>query len=207
MLISQGTISWIFGYHNIAHTFFVYLAWLKLYKKHPTIEELFCIFIHDIGYCGRNYLSEKTHENHECLGAKIAGRLFGETARILCMEHRKFNGKLEIPDEYSHILMPTWIVRIQAFFEQPHRWGLMSPEQWKTYNIKRNQIRKNGGVMQGQFKDIFKKPCEKRGGHQNKKGCSLPLDSFCVGPECEILDPVNPTCPDIRCQKNYEYYS
>jgi hypothetical protein len=118
--------------------------------------ELFCILIHDIGYCGRNYLSEKSHAEHECLGAEIAGRVFGEKAATLCAEHRKFGGTLEVPDEYSHVLMPTWLVWVQAFFERPWKYGMMMPGEWKEYNLARYRARRRGTVLSGQFRDVFK---------------------------------------------------
>jgi len=116
--------------------------------------ETFCILIHDIGYCGMNHLTKKDHSGHEVLGATIAGRLFGKEAYTLCMEHRKFDCKLEIPDEYSHCLMPTFIVWVQWIIEGNK--GLMKPKVWKRYNKDRRKKRLQGQIFGGQFKDAFK---------------------------------------------------
>lgn len=153
-IISEGTLSWLFGFHSIIHSFFVYLAWIKLYKKLPSFKETICILLHDIGYCGMNYITNQNHEGHEILGAKIAEKLFGKKEYDLCINHRVFGKKLEMPDEYSHVIMPLFLVKIEHIAENSNK--LMSALEWKKYTKERWQKRLQGQVFAGQFKDCFK---------------------------------------------------
>ena len=116
--------------------------------------ETFCIFIHDIGYCGMDYLTDKNHEGHEILGAEIAYKLFGKKAYDLCIGHRTFGEKLEIPDEYSHILMPIFLLRIERLAENDK--NLMTYKEWGLYCRNRWQRRLEGEIFGGQFNDVFK---------------------------------------------------
>lgn len=84
-----GTLSFLFGVHNpIFHTKYVYKAWKSLYGK-PTFKEFICILIHDIGYLGCGALDGTEDHNHPELGGKLAGKLFGEEYRLLCLGHSR----------------------------------------------------------------------------------------------------------------------
>jgi hypothetical protein len=148
----EGTISWLVGFHSIFHSIYTYLAWIKLYKKVPTFRETFCIFIHDIGYCGMNYYTNKSHEGHEILGAKIAGKLFGKEYHTLVLKHRVFDSKLEKPDEYSHCLMPLFIMKCQWLAERKR---FTKPVKWKLYCKNRWTKRMRGEKMRGQFEECY----------------------------------------------------
>ena len=77
--MTEGTKSYLFGCHQFfIHPLIVVIAWIKLYKKFPKFWELVCIFLHDIGHIGKNYLTNyEEKRQHWILGARIAKRLFG----------------------------------------------------------------------------------------------------------------------------------
>jgi len=153
-IMTEGTRSWLFGFHNILHSIAVYVAWIKLYKKIPTFMETFCILIHDVGYCGMNYITNKSHEGHEVLGAKIAGHIFGKKGYDLCIGHRSHGKALEVPDEYSHILMPMWVIQLQHVFENGE--DLLQPPEWKAYTQDRGNKRLAGVIVKREFTECFK---------------------------------------------------
>ena len=123
-LISEGTISVLIGSHSIFHNVFVLRAWWKLYGR-PSFKEVVCIFLHDIGYVGMNHLIDKSNAGHAELGANVAGWLFGEDYKLLCLGHstsaqQKFNippSKLEKADAYSWLLAPDWWYKFVGFIE------------------------------------------------------------------------------------------
>jgi hypothetical protein len=153
---AEGTISWVLGFHNIFHSYYVYKAWKLIYEKRPTMQETVCILIHDIGYINLNYFTNKSNANHEKLGAKIAYKLFGKEAQDLILGHRIFGEKLEVADEYSHILLPMWVLKLQGLFE--HK-SAMSPKTWKSYCRYRWILRSKGIHLKGQFEVYKEKKC------------------------------------------------
>lgn len=116
MWISEGTKSVLFGAHSPIHSLFVGIAWRKLYGKWPNWKEWVCIFIHDIGYIGMDYISNKSNDGHAELGTKLAHRWFGPEYGYLVLGHSsssriKFGipkSKLDLPDEYSWVIAPLW---------------------------------------------------------------------------------------------------
>lgn len=123
--MSEGTKSILFGSHSIIHSILVYISWVILYKSLPSFKETVCILIHDIGYIGMNYVTDKSNEGHAELGAYIAKKLFGPTYEEFVLGHssaaqRKFcvvSSKLEKPDEYSWIIAPIWWIKWNMFLE------------------------------------------------------------------------------------------
>ncbi|MFX1340841.1 MAG: HD domain-containing protein [Promethearchaeota archaeon] len=111
--MTEGTISVLLAEHNIIHSILVIIAWKKLYGKMPKFWQIVCIFLHDIGYFGRNFMTEKNIENHEILGAKIAKILFNKKGYQFVLGHRsknKPNSLLEAPDDYSWCIAPIkWL--------------------------------------------------------------------------------------------------
>ena len=120
MKLSEGTKSILFGSHCIIHSFFVLVAWYKLYHRWPKFWQIICILIHDIGYIGMNHISNKTNKGHSLLGAQIGFRLFGQKAFNFIVGHSRKDAEeldlplseLEAPDDYSWIITPLWILRI-----------------------------------------------------------------------------------------------
>ena len=57
--MKEGTKSYLIGCHQfLLHPLWVLLAWRLEYKKWPRWWEIICIFLHDVGICGRQYLSD-----------------------------------------------------------------------------------------------------------------------------------------------------
>jgi hypothetical protein len=113
--MKMGTKSVLFGVHQFLwHPFTVLLAWFDLYGM-PKPWEVFCIFIHDIGYIGKTDMDGESGFLHPELGAKIAGFIFGEKARNECLGHsRSYAETKGIPvsrlcwaDKWSPIFDPT----------------------------------------------------------------------------------------------------
>ena len=158
----EGTISILYGAHSIIHSYYVWKAWKILYKKYPSIKETICIIVHDLGYFGMNYYSEKSNAGHAELGANIAEFLFGEEYKNLILGHsgsscKKFNlkrSKLERPDEYSWLIAPLWWIKWTAkiekyitpaeeFIEMVRRDFFKPEEEWQSGTDRSNKYREN----------------------------------------------------------------
>ena len=123
--MTEGTRSYIFGCHNfLIHPFFVFMAWRLEYQAFPKWWELICILLHDIGVCGRQYLSDdKAKIGHWERGAQLASDLVerltrdmskGNLAYNICAGHTHESGfplsKLYRADKRSWIVAPTlWL--------------------------------------------------------------------------------------------------
>jgi len=133
--VKEGTKSVLFGAHSIMHSLVVIISWKKLYHEWPSWKVVVCIFLHDIGYWGKNYISEKSNEGHAELGCRVAHRLFGPEYGHLVLGHsssacKKFGipkSLLEAPDDYSWIIAPLWWMHWNAWIEN----FSVGPEQWK----------------------------------------------------------------------------
>lgn len=138
--MKEGTKSWLFGCHSIIHSFVVMKAWRELYGRWPRLWQIVCILFHDIGYIGRNYISEQDNDGHAELGARICKRWFGDKAWYFILGHssssiRKFSipvSKLEAPDDYSWIIAPAWWLRWNTIVEPQ-----LHAEVWREA-VKRN---------------------------------------------------------------------
>ena len=110
-----GTRSVLFGVHQfIWHPITVWLAWVDLFGF-PAFWQVVCIFVHDIGYIGKSNMDGPDGHEHPELGAKIAGFLCGEKARLMCLGHsRNYAADKRIPtsllcwaDKWSPMFDPT----------------------------------------------------------------------------------------------------
>lgn len=120
--MKQGTISVLFGCHSVIHSVVVLVAWLKLYHRLPSLWQIVCIFLHDIGHWGKQYLDDyEAKKKHSELGANIAGRLFGRKGYDFIVGHNPYNGagksELHDPDKYSWVIAPTWWLMTNQIFE------------------------------------------------------------------------------------------
>lgn len=120
--MKQGTISVLVGCHSPIHSIMVARAWKKLYGKRPSFRELVCIFLHDIGHWGLDYLDDVEQKNkHWRLGARVAEWLFGIEGYRLCAGHCRQSGmgesKLYKADKYSWHIAPTWWLWTNNVFE------------------------------------------------------------------------------------------
>ncbi len=75
--MTEGTKSYIIGCHQfLLHPIWCLLAWRLEYKEFPKWWELICILLHDIGICGRQYLSDDAaKKGHWERGTRLAGRV------------------------------------------------------------------------------------------------------------------------------------
>jgi len=142
--MTEGTKSLLFGSHQfIMHPLMVTLAWRRLYGRWPKPWQLVCIFLHDIGHFGKDYLTYFEHKkNHWKLGANIAGKLFGDHAYWFTRWHSKTsNGgcwqgsKLFWADKYSWLIAPKWWLRtnnvVEGFSKRQHdEWFKRAKENW-----------------------------------------------------------------------------
>ena len=89
-----GAKSLLFGAHQfIIHPFNVWLAWYWLYGKPPTFKETVCVIVHDWGYIACSDMDDQDGSRHPILGARIAGFLFGQKYRDLCLFHSRHYSK------------------------------------------------------------------------------------------------------------------
>ena len=120
--MKQGTWSVLLGCHSVIHSIVVIVAWRKLYGSFPGWWQIGCILLHDIGHWGKDYLDDyELKKRHAELGAKIAGRLFGQKGYELVDGHNAYNGdarsQLYKPDKYSWIIAPIWWMMSNCIFE------------------------------------------------------------------------------------------
>ena len=112
----------LLGCHSPIHSLIVIVAWRKLYGHCPNWWQTICIFLHDIGHWGKDYLDDfEQKKKHSLLGARIADKLFGQKGYDLIIGHNPYNGRpkseLYNPDKYSWVIAPTlWLVT-NTFFE------------------------------------------------------------------------------------------
>lgn len=111
--MKQGTVSVLFGCHSPVHSILVLCAWRKLYGRWPCAWQIVCIFLHDIGHWGTDYLNNhEAKKDHWILGADIAHELFGLDAYFFTAGHCAHSGYPESmlyrADKYSYYIAPTW---------------------------------------------------------------------------------------------------
>jgi len=111
--MKQGTVSVLFGCHSLVHSIIVILAWKRLYRRLPKLWQIVCIFLHDIGHWGLDYLDDfEQKKDHWRLGASVAGRLFGDKGWRMCAGHCSHSGVSLSPlykaDKYSWYIAPMW---------------------------------------------------------------------------------------------------
>ena len=86
--MKQGTVSVLVGCHSPIHPLIVLVTWIKLYKTFPSWWQIVCIFLHDIGHWGKNYLDNyEEKKQHSLLGARTAKLLFGQKGYDLIVGH------------------------------------------------------------------------------------------------------------------------
>jgi hypothetical protein len=120
--MKQGSISVLFGCHSPIHSLVVLIAWCKLYNKFPNYWQFICIFLHDIGHWGVNYLDDyEAKKRHAILGAKVARFLFGIKGYDFVIGHNEYDNalksKLYEPDKYSWVIAPLWWMTSNTYFE------------------------------------------------------------------------------------------
>jgi hypothetical protein len=123
----------------------VTIAWHHLYGSWPRPWELGCIFLHDIGHLGKDYLSNlEDKKRHWELGARIAMRLFGPKGFYLIAGHCEYSGELQSilskPDKYSWYISPRFWLYWNDIIEPKLRHGLPRKQSVDLFQA---QIRNN----------------------------------------------------------------
>lgn len=112
--MKQGTVSVLIGCHSPVHSLLVLLSWRKLYNEWPAWWQVGCIFLHDIGHWGKDYLSNDDEKaRHWKLGARLAYYMFGHKGWNSCAGHcdgvmGKWRSRLYYADKYSWYIAPYW---------------------------------------------------------------------------------------------------
>ena len=111
--ITQGTVSWFIGCHSIVHSLLILRSWRILYGSWPKLWQIVCIFLHDIGHLGLDYLDDYEQKKlHFILGASIGYGLFGMKAWDFLAGHCSHSGYPLSPlykaDKYSWYIAPKW---------------------------------------------------------------------------------------------------
>lgn len=147
--MKQGTKSFLFGAHQfIVHPLFIIIAWCKYYHHFPKFWQLVCIFIHDIGLIGNDYLIGDNKRGHWKRGAILAQTLFymlysynhldeslDLKAFYLVAGHTDESGysrsKLFIPDKICYLYIPMWWLHWCTFLEGFNgKYSLVPAEKW-----------------------------------------------------------------------------
>jgi len=146
--MTEGTKSYLIGCHQfLLHPLFVLLAWRLEHKSWPKWWEVICIFLHDVGICGRQYLSDDTAKiGHWNKGAELAfyiGDLFtrNTSASLMmyyicaghCPEESHFQkSKLWRPDKRSWLIAPMWWLWWNYWVEWSGKGiGVTKPPLWR----------------------------------------------------------------------------
>jgi hypothetical protein len=163
--MKQGTVSWLFGCHSIVHSFLVLRAWHHLYGSWPRPWELTCIFLHDVGHLGKQYLDNlEEKKQHYVLGAKIARRLFGRKGYEMVAGHCEYSGlpesRLYRPDKYSWMYEPYWWARWNALVEPKLLMGFNSVRE--AYAWFHRQVKDN--VESGEYRSTHSMFLERANG-------------------------------------------
>ena len=140
--MKQGTISILIGVHSPIHSILVLIAWIKLYKKFPRFWELCCIFLHDIGHVGKDYLTSiEEKRSHPILGARIAKVIFGQKGYDLIIDHdTNKENRLYKPDKCSWYIAPTMLLYWSTIVEPKLKKGETLRESVKNF---RNQVKQS----------------------------------------------------------------
>jgi len=146
--MTEGTKSYLIGCHQfLIHPLCVLWAWHKWFGSWPKFWQIVCIFVHDIGICGRQYLSDKNAKNgHWMCGTFIADRLFGHKGWNFCGGHTPESkwanisrSDLWYADKYSWVVAPMWWLwnnfRVEGF-------QVTSPLEWKIL-VAKNLLAEN----------------------------------------------------------------
>ena len=129
-----GTKTILFGFHNpVIHTFFIFIAWWKLYGF-PRDPRLWVVFaLHDIGYFGLSTVEGERGDRHPFFGARIVHLLFDRWntncgvegdkwwrlsllhSRTIARELGQHPSALCAADKLAFVITPKWIYLLQTW--------------------------------------------------------------------------------------------
>lgn len=152
--MTEGTISYLFGCHQFFfYPLWVLFAWRLEYKSWPKLWQIICIFLHDVGICGRQYISDDEAKlGHWMLGGFLAHELFlklglpriAETSWLFIGGHAPNESgmpksKMFIPDKRSYLVEPMWMKWVNYYVED---FGISNLVDW-TERVKENLKREH----------------------------------------------------------------
>lgn len=165
--MNEGTKSYLFGCHQfLMHPLQVIRAWRMEYGTWPEWWQIIGIFLHDIGVCGRQYLSDdKAKIGHWKRGAHLARDIvrficlklkYSDSKRAIivvstfylcaghCPEESGFDeSKLSRADKRSWVIAPMWWLWSNYYIEWHGKViGVTPPPVWKALvaeNLKRQK--------------------------------------------------------------------
>jgi len=147
--LKEGTRSYLIGSHQfLLHPLWVLFAWRLEYKGWPKWWEIICIFLHDVGVCGRQYLSDDgAKKGHWMLGAwwsylivwKLSRNPYlGQVAAWTCAGHCPgesslphlpvHESKLFRADKRSWLIAPMWWLWSNYWIED---FSITTPRTWR----------------------------------------------------------------------------
>jgi len=166
--MTEGTKSYLIGCHQfLLHPLWVLLAWRLEYKCWPKCWEILGIFLHDIGICGRQYLSDdKGKIGHWRKGAFLTssivyrlvyGKLYPRAIKWLLLPTKAFDfcaghcpeesgfpeSKLSRADKRSWLVAPICWLWWNYWIEWNNKGiGVTPPPKWRKLvkeNLKRER--------------------------------------------------------------------
>lgn len=154
--MTQGTISILFGCHSLIHSYYVIKAWKILYKTYPESWQMICIFLHDIGHYGLNYLDDYEQKKiHWKLGSRIAKRFFGLKGYNFvaghCSHSQAPQSKLYKADKYSWYICSKYWQFCNTIIE-PKLKGKMG--RWEAVYYFRDQVKQS--IESNEYKSTHK---------------------------------------------------
>jgi hypothetical protein len=151
------------------HSLQVARAWTRLYGP-PSWRELACIFLHDVGHVGLDYLDHYEQKKaHWHLGARLARLLFGEPGWRLAAGHCSHSGeprsRLYYADKLSWHLAPRWWLWLNTVFEPKLMVGFRS--RMAAVDDFKAQVAESVG--NGEFRSTHRMYLERQARANNKK--------------------------------------
>ncbi len=157
--MTEGTRSLLIGCHSfIMHPLMVIKAWHWWFGRWPRPWQIICIFIHDWGIAGRDYLTWKYAKvGHWRCGAHLAYKFFGQKGFDFCAGHtpestRAFadikRSDLWYADKASWLVAPIWWLKLNYIFDISNngRNKVSSPWEFKLWiaqNLKEDLLNGN----------------------------------------------------------------
>lgn len=150
--MTEGTKSYLIGCHQFFfHPLWVLLAWRLEYKSWPKWWEIVCIFLHDVGICGRQYLGDdEIKMGHWIRGARLSAKIIAKFPHKFLGPHLAFEfcaghcpeesnypeSKLFRPDKSSPLMAPMWWLWwnywIEGFVATPRLWKKLVAENLRS---------------------------------------------------------------------------
>lgn len=165
--MKQGSVSVLVGCHSPMHSLLVLISWRKLYGKWPAWWQVVCIFLHDIGHWGRNYLDDPEQKaQHWRGGTRIAHRLFGWEGACLVGGHSGSSpydpSDLYKPDKYSWHIAPRWWLWLNCITEPKIAMGYSKREAIDRF---KEQVQQS--IESGEYRSthqMYLERCRGKGG-------------------------------------------